>query len=79
MKPNGHSKTKAAKPPAFVLRADRAFRRVAVQVRAEHAKFDLPLIGGSKSKSRLVCVKFMRVFNRPITLKDAWAKEVQRS
>jgi hypothetical protein len=54
MKTNGHSKTKAAKVPAFVLRAERAFRRVAVQVRAEHAKLDLPLIGGEKSKVRLI-------------------------
>ena len=52
MKANGHSKTKAAKVPAFVLRAERAFRRVAVQVRAEHVKLDLPLIGGGKSKAR---------------------------
>ncbi|MDR3456965.1 MAG: hypothetical protein P4N60_05930 [Verrucomicrobiae bacterium] len=54
MKANGHSKTKAAKAPAFVLRAERAFRRVAIQVRAEHAKLDLPLIGGGKSKARAV-------------------------
>jgi hypothetical protein len=54
MKTNGHSKTKAAKVPAFVLRAERAFRRVARQVRAEHTKLDLPLVGGEKSKMRLV-------------------------
>jgi hypothetical protein len=54
MKANGHSKNKAVKVPAFVLRAERAFRRVAVQVRAEHTKLDLPLVGGSKSKPRLV-------------------------
>lgn len=54
MKTNGHSKTKVAKVPAFVLRAERAFRRVAVQVRAEHAKLDLPLIGGPESKAHLI-------------------------
>ena len=53
MKTNGHiSKTKTAKVPAFVVRAERAFRRVAIQVRAEHAKLDLPLIGGGKIKTR---------------------------
>jgi hypothetical protein len=53
MKTNGHSKIKAAKVPAFVVRAERAFRRVARQVRTEHTKLDLPIIGGSKSKSRV--------------------------
>lgn len=54
MKTNGHSTTKAAKLPSFVLRAERAFRRVARQVRAEHSKLDLPLVGGEKSKVRAI-------------------------
>lgn len=57
MKTNGHSATKTAKVPAFVVRAERAFRRVARQVRAEHAELNLPLIGGGKTKVRLARTK----------------------
>ena len=57
MKTNGHSISKTAKVPAFVVRAERAFRRVARQVRAEHAALNLPLIGGGKSKVRLARTK----------------------
>jgi len=42
MKRNGHA-TKQ-KTPAFVARAERAFRRAAKNVRAEHRAFKLPLI-----------------------------------
>ena len=57
MKANRHSEIKSAKVPDFVLRAERAFRRVAVQVRAEHTKLDLPLIGGGGKTSRLIRAK----------------------
>ena len=57
MKTNGHSISKTAKVPAFVVRAERAFRRVARQVRAEHTALNLPLIGGGKSKARLARTK----------------------
>ena len=57
MKTNGHSATKTAKVPAFVVRAERAFRRAASQVRAEHAELNLPLIGGGKTKVRLARTK----------------------
>jgi hypothetical protein len=42
MNRNGHSKKQ--KTPAFVARAERAFRRAAKNVRAEHRAFKLPLI-----------------------------------
>ena len=54
MKTNGRSAPKPSKVPAFVARAERAFRRVARQVRAEHTRLDLPIIGGEKSHVRLV-------------------------
>lgn len=57
MKTNGHSTSKKAKTPAFVARAERAFRRVARQVRAEHAKLGLPIVGGTRSKIRLARTK----------------------
>jgi len=54
MKQNGHHLRKTDKAPAFVARAERAFRRVARQLRAENAKLGLPLILGEKSQVRLV-------------------------
>jgi hypothetical protein len=42
MKRNGH--TTKQKTPAFVARAERAFRRAAKIVRSEHRAFKLPLI-----------------------------------
>jgi hypothetical protein len=44
MKKNGHSIRKQGKAPAFVLRAERAFRRVAKNVRTQNRAFKLPLI-----------------------------------
>jgi hypothetical protein len=46
---NGHRKT-----DDFIAPAQRAFRRVARQIRTEHAKLGLPLIFGNKGKVRLV-------------------------
>jgi hypothetical protein len=54
MKQNGHHPRKANKAPAFVARAERAFRRVARQLRAENARLGLPLILGEKGQVRLV-------------------------
>jgi hypothetical protein len=54
MKQNGHGPRKAIKAPAFVARAERAFRRVARQLRAENARLDLPLVLGEKNHVRLV-------------------------
>jgi hypothetical protein len=54
MKPNGHHPRKANKAPAFVARAEGAFRRVARQLRAENARLGLPLILGEKGQVRLV-------------------------
>jgi hypothetical protein len=42
MKKNGHSKPKKA--PAFVARAERAFRRAAQNVKTQNRAFKLPLI-----------------------------------
>jgi hypothetical protein len=44
MKKNGHSLRKQGKAPAFVLRAERAFRRVAKNVWTQNRAFKLPLI-----------------------------------
>jgi hypothetical protein len=45
MKKNGHtSKSKSAKAPDFVVRAERAMRRAAQNVRAQNRAFELPLI-----------------------------------
>jgi hypothetical protein len=44
MKKNGISKRKGQKPPLFVVRAERAFRRAARNVRAQNRAFNLPLI-----------------------------------
>jgi len=43
MKKNGHT-SKSEKVPAFVTRAERAFRRAAKNVRAQHRAMKLPLI-----------------------------------
>jgi len=44
MKSNTHPAPKTSKTPAFVARAERAFRRAERQVRSEHARMGLPLI-----------------------------------
>jgi hypothetical protein len=44
MKSNGHSSRKPVKAPVFVLRAERAFRRVARNVRAENRALNLSAI-----------------------------------
>lgn len=44
MKKNGHRTPKQRKAPAFVARAERAFRSAAQNVRAQHRAFKLPLI-----------------------------------
>jgi hypothetical protein len=43
MKQNGHTR-KAAKTPAFVLRAERALRRAARNVQTQNRAFKLPLL-----------------------------------
>jgi hypothetical protein len=48
---NGHHKK-----DDFIAPARRAFRRVARQLRSEHAKSAMPLIFGEKGKVRLVYV-----------------------
>jgi hypothetical protein len=45
------------KPDDFIAPARRAFRRVARQIRAEHAKLGLPLVFGDKGKVKLVRVR----------------------
>jgi len=42
MKKNGHSKS--AKAPAFVIRAERAMRRAAHNVKIQNRAFKLPVI-----------------------------------
>lgn len=45
MKTNGHARKPAkAKAPAFALRAERAFRRAAKNVRAQNRALKLPVI-----------------------------------
>jgi hypothetical protein len=44
MKQNGHRTPKQKKAPAFVLRAERAFRRAAQNVRAQHRAFNVPVV-----------------------------------
>jgi hypothetical protein len=44
MKENGHRTPKHRKAPAIVARAERAFRRVAHNVQAQHSAFKLPVI-----------------------------------
>ncbi len=41
----------------FIAPAKRAFRRVARQIRSEHAKSGLPLVFGDKGKVRLTSVQ----------------------
>ncbi|MBC8095965.1 MAG: hypothetical protein H7Y43_09145 [Akkermansiaceae bacterium] len=43
MKKNG-TKRKPQKPPAFAARAERAFKRAANNVKAQHRAFKLPVI-----------------------------------
>ncbi len=44
MRKNRRATRKPAKTPAFVLRAERAFRRAANNVRKQHRAFNLPVI-----------------------------------
>jgi len=44
MKKNGHRTPKSRKTPAFVARAERAFRRAAQNVKAQNRAFKLPVI-----------------------------------
>jgi len=44
MKRNGQRTSKYSKAPAFVARAERAFRRAAQNVRAQNRALKLPLI-----------------------------------
>jgi hypothetical protein len=44
----------------FIAPAKRAFRRVAVRVRAENAKLKLPLIVGEKGRVKRVSAKLVR-------------------
>ena len=54
MNHNGHRPRNANQAPAFVTRAERAFRRVARQLRAENSKLGLPLIVEVKAQVQLV-------------------------
>jgi hypothetical protein len=44
MSQNGHRNPKQKNPPAFVARAERAFRRAAQKVRAQNRAMNLPVI-----------------------------------
>jgi hypothetical protein len=44
MKQNGHRTPKQRKAPAFVARAERAFRRAARNVKTQSRAFGLPVI-----------------------------------
>jgi len=79
-----HFKTKTAKVPDFVRRAERAFRRVAKNLRLESAMTGTPLVLGRNGR---VCFEYYGfannssrkvVLRRAITLKDTWAKEAQK-
>ncbi len=53
----GKRHQKRAKEDDFITPAERAFRRVAQQLRAEHAKLGLPLVVGENGRVRLVHVR----------------------
>ena len=44
MKKNGHRSLKTRKVPAFVARAERAFRRAAQNVKSQNRAYKLPVI-----------------------------------
>lgn len=44
MKKNGHPARKTAKAPAFVVRAERALRRAAHNVKTQNRSLGLPII-----------------------------------
>ena len=44
MKKNGHRTAKPREAPAFVTRAERAFRRAAQNVKAQNRAYKLPVI-----------------------------------
>jgi hypothetical protein len=44
MKKNGHQTPKSPKAPAFVTRAERAFSRVAHNIRTQNRSLGLPVI-----------------------------------
>lgn len=44
MKKNGHRPRKASKAPSFVVRAERALRRAAQNVRIQNRSLGLPVI-----------------------------------
>jgi len=44
MKKNGHHPRKVSKTPSFVARAERALRRAAQNVKAQHRSHGLPII-----------------------------------
>jgi hypothetical protein len=50
MKKNGHTTRKPRKAPAFVVRAERAFRRAARKIQAESRSHSLPLIAWKDGK-----------------------------
>lgn len=50
MKTNRPLRRKSAKPPAFVLRAERAMRRAATNVQAQNRALNLPIIVWQEGK-----------------------------
>ena len=54
------AKSKHHKEDDFIVSARKAFRRVARQLRLEHAKSGLPLVFGDKGRLRLVYISPLR-------------------
>ena len=50
MKKNGHTTPKPRKVPAFVVRAERAFRRAARKIQAESRSHSFPLVAWKDGK-----------------------------
>jgi hypothetical protein len=77
------AKTKTAKVPFFVRRAERAFCRAAKNLRLESAMTGIPLVLGINGRACFEYYVFANnsrkvILRRTITLKDAWAKEAKK-
>jgi len=84
MKTRALSKAKTAKVPDFIRSAERAFRRVAKNLRLESAMTGRPLVVGRNGRACYEYYGFANIRSRKVVLrrttmlKDAWAKEAQK-
>ena len=80
----GRGKTKAAKVPEFIRRAERAFRRVAKNLRLESAMTGRPLVVGKNGRTCYEYYGFANIRSRKVVLrrttmlKDARVKKSKR-